>query len=390
MIRVPPNFAILLLRRKRQLARRNIPRPRVRPYRGTGKKAKQYWRAEWHDHITGKHRVETWPKSEYTRDQAQDECDKLIRRECGLAGRVNPQMTLKQYWEHTFWPTREAHLALTSRRSYESAWANHLEPLHNTALEDIRPQDIDSAIVAMARDGYAAASCDVSLALCSSILESAQANGYIQRNPAHDVKVPRAARPKSATRSLTEAEAQRVIASVDPAERLIWRLLLQAGLRISEVFGLRPHDLLPGRWLQIERQSVYGAAELQEVKNRKVRRVPIGEDLWRDLEAHAGDSKTYLFPAPLTGGPQYRQSRAVALMLERARAASGIPHLTYRMCRTTFATLWRGDIADVQAIAGHHSAAFTVENYRRPIAERQLAGADELERRLRPKLRRVK
>ena len=42
-------------------------------------------------------------------------------------------------------------------------------------------------------------------------------------------------------------------------------------------------------------------------------------------------------------------------MRDEARTAANIPDLTFRMCRTTFATLFEGDIKDAQEMVGHHS-----------------------------------
>ena len=52
------------------------------------------------------------------------------------------------------------------------------------------------------------------------------------------------------------------------------------------------------------------------------------------------------------------------------------------MCRTTFATLFEGDIRDAQEILGHHSAAFTLQVYRKPVSARQQKAVDELDSKL--------
>jgi integrase len=68
--------------------------------------------------------------------------------------------------------------------------------------------------------------------------------------------------------------------------------------------------------------------------------------------------------------------------LNSARKAAQIPDLTFRMCRTTFATLFEGDIRDAQAMLGHHSPAFTLKVYRKPVTARQQSAVEELDRRL--------
>jgi integrase len=56
------------------------------------------------------------------------------------------------------------------------------------------------------------------------------------------------------------------------------------------------------------------------------------------------------------------------------------------MCRTTFATLFRSDPADIQGILGHATVDMTMAFYRRAISTRQVAAVEELEARLRGKL----
>ena len=69
-------------------------------------------------------------------------------------------------------------------------------------------------------------------------------------------------------------------------------------------------------------------------------------------------------------------------ILERARTASGIADLTFRQLRTTFGTLFDGDVKDLQTVLGHHSAAFTMDTYRKPLDARAAAATEDLDKRL--------
>jgi len=53
-----------------------------------------------------------------------------------------------------------------------------------------------------------------------------------------------------------------------------------------------------------------------------------------------------------------------------ARTSAKIPDLTFRMCRTTFATLYGGDPRDLQASLGHSTVDLTMRVYRKPILAR--------------------
>jgi integrase len=69
-------------------------------------------------------------------------------------------------------------------------------------------------------------------------------------------------------------------------------------------------------------------------------------------------------------------------MLNQARKAANIPDLTFRMCRTTFTTLFEGDPKDAQAILGHSTVDLTMRVYKKPIAARQRASVEEIDARL--------
>jgi hypothetical protein len=58
------------------------------------------------------------------------------------------------------------------------------------------------------------------------------------------------------------------------------------------------------------------------------------------------------------------------------------PLMTFRHCRTTFATLYGGDPRDRQAILGHYCEEFNRRVYRKPILDRQKASVNALEARL--------
>jgi integrase len=77
-----------------------------------------------------------------------------------------------------------------------------------------------------------------------------------------------------------------------------------------------------------------------------------------------------------------RNDRPLEAMVNRARTAAKIPDLTFRMCRTTFATLFEGDIADAQASMGHHAAEFTLRHYRKTVTVRHQQSVEELDRKL--------
>ncbi len=88
-----------------------------------------------------------------------------------------------------------------------------------------------------------------------------------------------------------------------------------------------------------------------------------------------------IFPAA-DGGPHRSVcDEEMRRILGRGRAC-GIPDLEFRMCRTTFASMFDGDEADRTSIMGHTSTEFTLARYRKPIQERRQESVEKLDRRL--------
>jgi integrase len=153
----------------------------------------------------------------------------------------------------------------------------------------------------------------------------------------------------------------------------MWRILLLTGARVSEMLALEKADIVPAG-LRIDESAYKG--EGAHTKNRKILYAPLPESLRRELEQWASTVPGHpLLPSSI-GRMQSRNGSVIQNLLKRARAATGLQDLDFRQCRTTFATLYEGDPRDAQAILGHHSAKFTLEVYKKPIAMRQQAGVD--------------
>ena len=187
-------------------------------------------------------------------------------------------------------------------------------------------------------------------------------------------------KPKPETRSLTEDEVRALWDTAEGFDYVVWRLLVLTGLRIGELLALSRTDLLPGGLL-VSKSSLDGIAST--TKNKKTRLVPLPPDLRAELEDWLKThNNSLMFPTRTGGMYSRRHDRRLFDMAERAREASGIPGLTLKQCRTTFATLVDADVADAQAMLGHHSPAVTLQFYKKAIPPRQQEAVDKLESKL--------
>lgn len=153
---------------------------------------------------------------------------------------------------------------------------------------------------------------------------------------------------------LTEEEVTRLLRSIDQKndwgarDYAIVMLMLDSGLRLSEVTGLRTADLeLEGGYLK-----VLG-------KGNKERIVPFGAStqkaLWRYVHHFRPEPPVddYFFRT-LDGRPMVPDG--LRSVVKRLSGMAGIPRLHPHLCRHTFATRYLingGDVFSLQQILGH-------------------------------------
>lgn len=159
----------------------------------------------------------------------------------------------------------------------------------------------------------------------------------------------------------------------------MWHLLVLTGARIGEVLALTRADLLPDGLL-IDESALDGHPSTTE--HKKSRTVPIPASLRSELEEWLAEHNHSLMFPTQAGKMHHRGDLYLREVVKRARSAAKIPDLTFRMCRTTFSSLFEGDTKDAQEILGHHSAAFTLQVYKKPLAERQQTAVEDVDRRL--------
>lgn len=149
------------------------------------------------------------------------------------------------------------------------------------------------------------------------------------------------------TEYLLRREVDLVLGLLTPENRLVVRLLLHTGLRISDALALRPQQLKPNFWIT-------------EKKTGKRRQVGIPEPLLSDLLENSG--KTFVFPGAKPGTHRTRQ--AVWKDIKRAAAACRLTqNVAPHSCRKVYAVeLMKkyGDIERVRRALNHGGLAVTM------------------------------
>ena len=134
----------------------------------------------------------------------------------------------------------------TTLERYQSYYKNHLQtPLGNKRLVDIRANDIQKILNAMADQNFAKGTIKLARVALNGMFEQARKNKLIKENPLSDVTIPNGAGKRQRT-SLTRQEQDLVLEYVQiyaPKYYTLYALALCTGMRRGELLGLRWQDV---------------------------------------------------------------------------------------------------------------------------------------------------
>jgi integrase len=236
------------------------------------------------------------------------------------------------------------------------------------------------------------------LQLLSSVMKHARRFKWVATNPLEDVHRPRY---KSEVSAFTPAQIATLLEVADTEAGIFVRMAASTGLRFGELAGLRWSDVdLEKGTVRVERQFSHGAWADLKTENAR-RNVPLAAAVRDELKARysalngkvvrIGRDDRTVFCAPEGGPLDYKnfRDRVWAPLLERTGPDTKHPKRvavtgTIHMLRHSYATalIQSGQNAKtVQTLMGHHSVAFTMDQYADAWPE-QIAGASEAAARL--------
>jgi integrase len=262
----------------------------------------------------------------------------------------------------------------------------------------LTPDPIQQMLNNVAAAGYSYSSVKKTRTYVAAALEYAVGERIIAVNPAAKVKLPGAKLRKPSRRVYGLDEMHQLLSaarSVSVREHLIVRIFYVCGLRPGELFALRVDDVEPAL-LRIDealKETEKGADRIGETKTESSNAyVSISEDLHKEITTwlsirNMGDPfhrnralapNDLLFPTE-TGTP-YRIGNYLKRILQPIAAKAGIPDMTYRALRRTFATQFQrhGSRKDAQAQLRHSKLEMTGW-YMRDIPESVRAAVEHMD-----------
>lgn len=259
------------------------------------------------------------------------------------------------------WMARQTDWKPSYRRSIESTWRTHVQPVWaNVPVADVRHTDVQAWAAGIDRSRSVVSRA---VTILATILDDAIADQLIHVNRARGISLPRKSLKPHVYLSHAEVEAFATAAGGERA--VIIYTLAYTGLRWGELAGLHAEDVdVHRRRLHVNRSAVEvgSTVEVGTPKSHELRSVPMPEFI-ADMLTEARPKSGIVFPNS-TGG--YRVSPRSARWWENAIRDAGIPRLSPHGLRHTAASLAVQAGAHVKALQrmmGHASAELTLQRY---------------------------
>ena len=257
---------------------------------------------------------------------------------------------------------------------YRAAIEAHAIPhFAQTRLADIEPPDVRALVAKLEARGLAPASIVKYLAPLRALFATAVEDGSLRSNPCTGVRVNRSRRAgqqqqeeEENAKAMSEVQLHAVLAAIPERHRLLFELLAETGLRISEALGLEWQDVQQGARpvLHVRRQCYRGrTGDLKTANGRRT--LPLGDRLARALWA-AGAGRAPTAPVFATSTGTRVGERNLRRTLQAAAENAGVPWIGFHTFRHTCASMLiaqRKNPRQLAAWLGHADPAFTLRVY---------------------------
>ncbi len=288
---------------------------------------------------------------------------------------------LERWLEDVVKPNKTHRTYATHRQQVLS----HIIPaLGRVKLETLRKAHVDRLYADLLRGGLAPSSVRRVHAVLHAALEEAVRGDLIPRNPAAHAN-----KPKVRQGEIEPLDAEQARTFLDAARgdryEALYLLCLMAGLRQGEALGLKWSDIdLDAGTLRVNRQlqrvrrdgEESGRLEFSEPKNASRRTVGLSKRAVEALRSHRKRQLEEKLKAPdyEDSGLVFATGKGTALDAQNIvnrhfkplLKQAGLPPIRFHDLRHSCLSLLaqRGEpIRDLQALAGHATAAFTLQRY---------------------------
>jgi len=325
---------------------------RRRYQNGSLKRANGKWIAQyWED---GHRRNKTLGKlREMAKSEAQRQLAALMAPINAQCSEPSPSVLLKDFIEGSYLPFYGRKWKRSTAMTTQARLRTYLVPeLGGLPLSDLNRERLQSFLEDLAARGLSRSTVDHVRWDLRQILRLAVTDGYLQRNPADCLFVPREA-TVGEVRRMTKEEVIRCLDSLGGREKLVVKLAILGGLRPGEILALRCGRVSANH---VEIKERLYRTDLDSPKTRQsVRKVALPQELCAELQAWCASlpeqgPDAWVFPSERLTTPINKDNlwqRNIAPVL----AAAGLDWVNFQVFRRTHATLMRESGADPKLVA---------------------------------------
>ena len=264
--------------------------------------------------------------------------------------------TLKEFFEQKYWPHAQSKKSETTLKSEKSYWKKWIKPfLGEKRLSEITSEDLETFKFFLKKNNKTPRTIEHVLRIISAIMSYAIREKLIDKNPVHDVDLPKYDNRR--LRNFTWNEIVSISKELKKRSRQTWEIFIIAlftGMRFGEICSLEYQDISLERGLIFVRNS----------KNRSIRLVPIHPLLFKIFADKKGKPNELIFKNKK--GSKIKSIPTFYRVLRELKMNDGIKdrrlRLSFHSLRHFFITsLIEGDVhlQKAQSIAGHKTVQMT-------------------------------
>lgn len=295
-------------------------------------------------------------------------------------------LTLRQYGEGVFMPTKQITMSENARSNYQRFLDKTIYPaLGDFKLTDITPAQISAFLLSLQSEGKAHGTIIKIYTILSGLFKMAFLADTISVNPMHRVERPKPRKgeqTKIEPSACTPTEVQKLMEIME-AEPLKWQayihLLIDTGVRRGEACALQWKDIhFKTGAVSIYKNLCYtreAGVYLDTPKTDRARVVYLGQETidllkrLREEQARKAISQ-WCFTQEYSSEPMNPQTPTG--YLRKLSKRFGLPHIHPHKLRHTFASvaiIHGADIASVSEALGHTDKSTTLRMYTHADAE---------------------
>ncbi len=355
---------------------------RKRYQEGSLKKVAGKWIAQWWE--DGHRRKRTLGSvSSVPKSQARSELDAILSPINSRADAPSPSKKWGDFVTNIYLPFYRRKWKRSSAATNEDRLRVHLDPIYRErSLGSFTRDELQTML-----DGKAQIGLSYSVVAhlrwdLRQILRMAVSEGFILRNPAELLFIPREAKRPEYT-AMNLEEVQKCFAVLEQRERLVVKFAILAGLRPGEIFGLK-WGRLSGTHADIRQRVYRGEIDSPKTSN-SIRKAALSAglmaeiELWRSVSLDPGGD-AWVFPSESGKTPLGRDNvwrRRIGPRLKEA----GLDWVDFHVMRRTHSTLMNEIHDDPKLVADQlgHTVDVNQNVYTRASVARRKTAVDALE-----------